>query len=408
MIVRREEVSRIEEWRPTLVNRSRSGRAVMASIAITAIIVADWRRRTPWCWRFALHCRLCNLPRSAYLTPEHRKRRLHHRVCRAKPRAARSDHGHEIATIACRIPIGGGEMSGHVHLVLCRGGGSGDRGAVAHRVATVLWLDGLVVEEHRDRFYLGRLSTVFQAEVNAIREAADYLLPTGDQRLMVTFYVDSQAAILALDSNLVKSRVVWDCIESLNALGRKTQISIRWVKAHVGIWGNEAADDMAQMGALNTGLAHGPEPFLPVSQAVLKSFLNTALLDYWTATWQARPDCRQTKIWFPKVDLLKSAKVVSRNRDEISGLVQILTGHNFMNRHNHVIDQDEPAECRLCLEDEESSWHVVAECPALALPRLQVFESHALESPPDWSVTQLSRFLRVPAMRSLLDWVGVE
>ena len=42
-------------------------------------------------------------------------------------------------------------MSGHVHLVLCRGGGSGDRGAVAHRVATVLWLDGLVVEEHRDR-----------------------------------------------------------------------------------------------------------------------------------------------------------------------------------------------------------------------------------------------------------------
>ena len=264
------------------------------------------------------------------------------------------------------------------------------------------------VEEHRDRFYLGRLSTVFQAEVNAIREAADYLLPTGDQRLMVTFYVDSQAAILALDSNLVKSRVVWDCIESLNALGRKTQISIRWVKAHVGIWGNEAADDMAQMGALNTGLAHGPEPFLPVSQAVLKSFLNTALLDYWTATWQARPDCRQTKIWFPKVDLLKSAKVVSRNRDEISGLVQILTGHNFMNRHNHVIDQDEPAECRLCLEDEESSWHVVAECPALALPRLQVFESHALESPPDWSVTQLSRFLRVPAMRSLLDWVGVE
>ena len=47
MIVRREEVSRIEEWRPTLVNRSRSGRAMMAAIAITAIIVADWRRRTP-------------------------------------------------------------------------------------------------------------------------------------------------------------------------------------------------------------------------------------------------------------------------------------------------------------------------------------------------------------------------
>ena len=157
---------------------------------------------------------------------------------------------------------------------------------------------------------------------------------------------------------------------------------------------------MAKKGALNVDLVRGPEPSLPVAQAVLK----TALLDFWTAAWQARSDCRQTNIWFP--DILNSTQVVSKNRTDISELVQILLGHNFMIGHD--INQAKPVGCRLCLEDEEPSWHVVAECPARAWPRLRFFESHALGSPPNWSVTQLSRFLREPSMRSLLDRLGVD
>ena len=89
-------------------------------------------------------------------------------------------------------------------------------------------------------------------------------------------------------------------------------------------------------------------------------------------------------------------------------LVQIITGHNFLNRHKSIVDPDEDAYCRLCLEDEESSWHIVAECPALAVKRREVFETHCLESPPDWSPHQLSQFLRERTVRLLLDWQGVE
>ena len=148
--------------------------------------------------------------------------------------------------------------------------------------------------------------------------------------------------------------------------------------------------------------------FIPVSDAYSKKFLADALTDYWTTQWQARSDCRQTKIWFPTPNTRVSAKLVTRGRLPFSELVQTLTGHNFLNRHQHVIDPDASGECRLCMEDDESSWHVVAECPALARTRLSVFGSHALEAPPNWSPNQLARFLREPSMRMLFDQLEVE
>ena len=62
------------------------------------------------------------------------------------------------------------------------------------------------IEEHRA--HLGSLATVFQADIPAIHMAADYLLATANNRLMITFYVDSQAALLALKSTTIRSSVV--------------------------------------------------------------------------------------------------------------------------------------------------------------------------------------------------------
>ena len=206
----------------------------------------------------------------------------------------------------------------------------------------------------------------------------------------------------------MRSQTVLNCISSLNALGRKTQVHFRWIKAHVGHAGNELADDIAKRATKNVDSVHGPDPLIPVSPNQLKLHLQEAQDKLWNAAWSARTDCRQTKIWFPCIQRLWSAKLVAQSREEFSKAVQIITGHNFLNRHKHVIDPEEDACCRLCLEDDESSWHVVAECPALARTRLQVFGTHCLESPPNWSPNQLSQFLRERSVRLLLDWEAVE
>ena len=59
---------------------------------------------------------------------------------------------------------------------------------------------------------------------------------------------------------------------------------------------------------------------------------------------------------------------------------------------------------RLCQEDEESSYHVIAECPAMQYFRREIFQNPtSLPDTPVWSVMQVSKFLRESPVGNMLD-----
>ena len=94
-------------------------------------------------------------------------------------------------------------------------------------------------------------------------------------------------------------------------------------------------------------------------------------------------------------------------------LGQLITGHNFMNRHEAICDPtgSTSAECRLCMEGEdESSFHVVAECPALANLRRQTIGRGIpfLSSPFEWDPVSLTGFLREADIVSMMASTGAE
>ena len=60
--------------------------------------------------------------------------------------------------------------------------------------------------------------------------------------------VDSQAAILALDNEMNDSAEVLKCKQALNQAGALGTITIKWIKAHVNLMGNELADQAAKAG----------------------------------------------------------------------------------------------------------------------------------------------------------------
>ena len=82
-------------------------------------------------------------------------------------------------------------------------------------------------------------TTVFQAEIIAINEACKKFIDTKQRNMQyVKIFSDSQAAILALNSNTVTSSLVKQTIITLNLLADCTErLEICWIKAHVGYEG---------------------------------------------------------------------------------------------------------------------------------------------------------------------------
>ena len=71
-------------------------------------------------------------------------------------------------------------------------------------------------------FYLGILSTVFQAEVLAISEVEKNLQLEKMHHQSIVVLLDSQAAIKSLIKSTVTSITVLNCIRNLNQLGKQT------------------------------------------------------------------------------------------------------------------------------------------------------------------------------------------
>jgi ribonuclease HI len=59
----------------------------------------------------------------------------------------------------------------------------------------------------------------------------------------------SQAAVKALDSFNINSKLVWDCHQCLMKLKENNRIQLVWVPGHTEINRNEIADELARQGS---------------------------------------------------------------------------------------------------------------------------------------------------------------
>ena len=123
--------------------------------------------------------------------------------------------------------------------------------------------------------------------------------------------------------------------------------------------------------------------------------------------WKLYDQARQTKIWFPTMNAKKSSQLLKMKRQDHSRLVQFLTGHNKLKRHKNIQNNvTDMYSCRLCYENEESSLHVIAECPAMEIYRMGAFQlptPSTLPNPPEWEVGQIEKFLRESPIGNMLD-----
>jgi ribonuclease HI len=117
-------------------------------------------------------------------------------------------------------------------------------------------------------FSLGKYTTVFQAEVNAIMACTLETLDRNYKNRNICIPSDSQTAIKALDSYQINSKLVWDCHQFLSQLAEHNRVQIIWVPGHEGIKGNEVADQLAKLGSESPFIE--PEPACGISVGIAK------------------------------------------------------------------------------------------------------------------------------------------
>ena len=151
--------------------------------------------------------------------------------------------------------------------------------------------------------------------------------------------------------------------QELNLVCEKTPIRVKWIKAHVGHFGNELADNLAKQGAESS--IHGPEPLVPMSKPIIKNLINDHITGVWSARWEKRNDARQTALFFPTLKPANSNDILRLSKDQIGMVVRALTGHDHRSRHKAILDKLPPPPCGLCKEYEGSPSHLILKCPRL-------------------------------------------
>ncbi|XP_043485245.1 uncharacterized protein LOC122513076 [Leptopilina heterotoma] len=152
-------------------------------------------------------------------------------------------------------------------------------------------------------------------------------------------------ALGALKNPTIESKLVWQCRSVLDELGLANKLSLIWVPGHSGIKGNERVDVLAKTGSETKFM--GPEPAVAIMPCLVKGAIERWALNKRRAS-----------------DLLKLDKIRVRT------VVRLLTGHGLLNYHQHKIGRQVSPMCRLCGESNETSSHILSECPALARIRL--------------------------------------
>jgi len=256
-------------------------------------------------------------------------------------------------------------------------------------LAVNIYTDGSQLEQHtgaswmasvgdqqqgHQSHYMGTNSTVFQAEVMAIKLAMDWVNQSKVHFRkkglnMIYIYVDSKSAIQTLTHNVTKSKTTLMCKNALLVASTSLGVTIRWIKGHANHTGNEVADMLAKKG---THMLQGPGPFTPLPNSEVEKCIEQHLLNKWQHEWNSEITCSQTKLFASHPANSKlSKKLISLDRLDLSAVISWVTGHGNLNRHKHVIDASHSPLCRFCKLKEETPYHLTYECEITAAERIR-------------------------------------
>ena len=237
---------------------------------------------------------------------------------------------------------------------------------------------------------LDNKASIYTAELIAIQEALNIIEETNFPKNII--YSDSKSSILGIMKYSPTNHIIQQIQEQINRIknNRDVNITLCWIPAHVGVAGNELADQAAK----DASMQQPEEVELPAGDYY--PVINEAISTKWQREWDTVDNTNKLKNIKKKVKAWETSNNMNRKIEVI--LTRLRTGHTNMT-HSFLMSrpQEERPECQTCRMP-LTVKHIFEVCTTTIQERRNIFQNRRLEDileeSEDFSTEKIIQFLK--------------
>ena len=247
---------------------------------------------------------------------------------------------------------------------------------------------------------LGNDSSIFTAEMKAIKNILMSIRNNPHLKKKYVIFCDSKSVLDSIHNQESRNPIMIDILDILQNLNRqKFDIKFCWIPSHVGIRGNEQADQLARNGLRGTEPSQYKIPYKDYIP-----FVKTHIKNQWQKRWDYKHNEERIIKLHYILPTIKPYYVNNLNRKDEKIIHRLRIGHT---RLTHRFLMEDPLKrepvCNFCYLDDLTVHHILIECQHFAVIRARYYSSTSLKDLFErYSFKHIIEFLKQAGLYNLI------